>query len=86
MRHVFRIDDGEIFWYSAETREQAFALFSEEFESDSNINSVRITQLPEDLEFSVFLDYPYDDPSPKETKTCREWAAEKEGLVATTLY
>lgn len=74
MRHIFRINDGEIFWYSAETREQAFKLFSEEFESDSNINSVRITQLPKDLEFSEFLDYPYGAPSPKETKTCREWA------------
>lgn len=49
-------------------------------------SGVEITELPDDSELSIYLDYPFEDPSPKTTKTCREWADETEGEIATTLY
>ena len=86
MRHIYKIDDGEIFWYSAENEEDAFRIFKELYTDPEDRSGVEITELPDDYELSIYLDYPYQDPSAKTTKTCREWADETEGEIATTLY
>ena len=84
MRHIYKIDDGEIFWYSAENEEDAFRIFKELYSDPEDRSGVEITELSDDSELSIYLDGKCEEP--KTTKTCREWADETEGEIATTLY
>lgn len=88
MRHIFKIDSGETDWVSAESDIEALDILADLYGEHSG-ESYRITYdaTVEQMDDSAELTVTEDDPEQtKTTKTCRQWADEMTGLVASTCY
>lgn len=90
MRSLYLVDDGELYWVSAESPEEAlrtncavFDMTLEEYVADCD---PQVRRLPDAEPVKVYQDTPYRDPTPSITKTAAEWAAEKSGVVSTSAY
>lgn len=88
MLKLWEIDDGEQWWYSAETRERAIELHLEPLKRADGgcdlpceMDELEVTELSPDKKLSVRQ----DDDSLVE-RTAAEWAAEGEGFVAGTVW
>jgi hypothetical protein len=87
--HVYRIDDGETFWYVAASAEQALQRYLKDtFDETEEVFRERllpgdsmpeVEQLPDDHKLTVtWTDGPRDENGDEQeiTMTCKEWAAE----------
>jgi hypothetical protein len=89
-KSLYLIDDGERDWVVAESPEAAIAenaslhgYTPEEYVAE---HSPTVTRIPDDELVKVYQDTPYRDPTPYITKTAAEWAAESDGVIATSVY
>lgn len=88
MLKLWEIDDGEQWWYSAETRERAIELHMEPlkkadgtYDLPCELDELEVTEYSSDTKLKVRQ----DDDSYVE-QTAAEWAAGGEGPVACTVW
>lgn len=87
MLKLWEVDDGEQYWYSAETRERALELHLEPLKNSDgtygelpcSIEEMEVTELSPETVLPV-----RQDDAEVVRKTAAEWANEGEGFVATT--
>jgi hypothetical protein len=84
MNHIYEIDDGATYWYSAETPEKALALLKADIGDSEVSEDATVKQWPDDKPLKVRN--PDEPGQPKTTLLCREWAAAGKGCVASTEY
>ena len=87
MRHIFKIDDGEQHWVSADDERDALRWIADDYGTvDQYVADCepKVTRLDDDELLGVYLDHPYRDPTARDVKPCREWAAERAGVIATS--
>jgi hypothetical protein len=85
MRHIYHVDDGENWWYSAESEEAALAMHKapmSEGEWKDIEEETTVKQEPDDKILKVHN----EDDDTRVEKTCAEWAGETEGFIATTCW
>ena len=83
-RHIYRVEDGEIHWYSALNVIELVDVLVEEW-GDICVEDVKeIVQLEDDslLELTL-ID---EEGQPLVRKTCKEWASAGKGQVGSTVY
>jgi len=91
MRHIYLVEKGERDWVSAASEKEAIGYLAnlhgyasaDEYREDEN---PIVTPLLDSELLKVYQDTPFRDPTPSVTKTCRQWADEREGIVASTSY
>ncbi len=84
--HIWHIEDGASNWYVAETAEEAVALFFRDVEEAGEGEPNKVTQVPDDQDFTVtHVDElgPNGEPNWKETRKASAWCEEK-GFVAAS--
>lgn len=83
-RHIWKIDDGELHWFSAKTSEEALKMYSVEFQFGSeDLEDLFVEKLNEDVMISIRMD---EDGDAVIEQTAREWAKSNEGMIGSTLY
>jgi hypothetical protein len=83
-RHLFKIDDGELHWYSALSAQEATTMHKEHYAfPDDQLNIDEIVQLADEEELTVFVE---DVEESKVTRTARQWATEKSGFIASSVW
>lgn len=90
MRHVFKIDDGETHWYSAESKEQALYMHAVKYgdyksvkEYIDDVEEPDIEIIEDGKKIKVINDGNVDDFV---VLTAREWAEKKSGFIASTVW
>ena len=86
--HIYRIDDGERSWYSADSAEDAIRQHASLIGEDADElieDGAEVVQLADDEMLIIYDDEPFADPSPKTTKPCREWAAVGRDIIGSTV-
>lgn len=83
-RHIYKIDDGELHWFSARDESHAEDLYIEVYFGDDPeyYAGCTITQLDDD----ELLGITNDDGLYNETvyRSCAEWAKLSEGIIGST--
>lgn len=90
---LWLIDDGERHWISAQTKEEAFRYYCEPLcDSSGNIDEAWLPCDKEEICVEKVADITpvpvrmIDEGNHTVTKSAAEWAADGEGLVASTVY
>jgi hypothetical protein len=90
MRHIFRVDDSEYHWYSAESEQEALQMHAVEYNDYDTIEAYiedyeepKIEILEDDKLIKVIQD---GDASDFVEQTARDWADSQRGFIASTVW
>lgn len=78
---LWLIDDGERWWYAASSKKRALEMHSVEIDDD-DMEGISIEKVPSE-KIVIVRD---EDSGMSVAKTAAEWAADGEGLVASTIF
>lgn len=86
--HVYRIESGETDWVVALNLEDAKKVWCEhyDFTPIDKEEIGEVLELEDKEQLKIYLDEPYQDPSPYLDQPCYRWAQEGKGLIASTCY
>jgi hypothetical protein len=76
---IWHIYDGEQWWYSAFTKEEALEMHSIEMFGDEELEITEVS--PETI-----IPVRNEDTGKTELKTAKEWADDGKGMVASTIF
>ena len=82
--HLWVVDDGETWWYSASSSEEVMEMHAAEiFGYDAeDLEGIEIRQVSSDERIPIV----FESEGCTRTKTAEEWAKEGKGLVGSTMF